>query len=188
MYTLLYFQGSIPPATVTYEHWIQSWSCRVYFISHWRHTLLFVSYRSEAYDIDGIGDSYKVVAKRVMCYAVQEWNCSSSLQKQRRRWESFSKSWKRWRQHRTVCFCPLCTLWLWLFWNAPKSNLNHAIWYAAPQLSNKLLHSPCASYASPYHMFPLSSCYDHSSTDVNLFRGVFHSRLKTHLYPNSFPP
>ena len=78
------------------------------------------------------------------------------------------------------------------FWS-PSSilHLSHvsksqtAFRHAAPQLWNKLPHfvpAPRFPHCSP------SSLCSYRSPPVNLSHGVFHSRLKTHLFSKSFPP
>jgi len=65
---------------------------------------------------------------------------------------------------------------------------NRSFRCAAPLFWNKLPHSLRIPYqADPTHSSSLSSSPDPRSA-VNLPHGVFHSRLKTHLFSKSFPP
>jgi len=62
--------------------------------------------------------------------------------------------------------------------------------YAAPHLWNKLPPSlcvPCQSATSEYSP-PLPGSDSAPKSVVGVSHGVFHSRLKTHLFSRSFPP
>ena len=65
---------------------------------------------------------------------------------------------------------------------------NRSFRCAAPLLWNKLPYSLRIPYQpDPTHSSSMSSSPDPRSA-VNISHGVFHSRLKTHLFSRSFPP
>ena len=65
---------------------------------------------------------------------------------------------------------------------------NRSFRHTAPQLWNKLPHSLRVPYQSGSSLSSPLSSGSNPEPAVNLSHGMFHSRLKTYLFSESFPP
>jgi len=72
--------------------------------------------------------------------------------------------------------------------NSNHSPTNRSFRHAAPQFWNKLPHSLRVPYQSGSSLSSSLSSGSNPEPAVNLSHGMFHSRLKTYLFSESFPP